>query len=230
MIRTLASSIPSRPHLSSPAGVNGFAFADNGTCRVVQPVEGRHAAHWMLKNNRHSVRRICRSLLFVEEWISRSIEADLRIVMGQRTDSFHLIKACLGFCIEAGVYLPLIGEQGFRPFGGCLTAMEDRSDLRVLPKGRIRILDRTPGLRIVLCVDVGSERYALCERRLQISGLVFDITDAQDWRARHHSVPARYKARVLHLTKYDDKVINCAGDASAKSESRTATKSPLSVQ
>lgn len=108
--------------------------------------------------------------------------------------------------------------------------MEDRSDRRVLPKGRIRIPDRTPGLRIVLYVGVGNERYTLCERRLQISGLVFDITDAQDWRARHHSVPARGKARVLHLTKYDDKVINCASDAAAKSEPRTATKPPLSVQ
>ena len=184
----------------------------------------------MLKNNRHSVRRICRSLVFVEEWISRSLVADLLIVMGQRTDSFHLIKACLGFYIEAGVFLPLIGEQGFRPFGGCLTAMEDRSDRQVLPKGRIRIPDRTPGLRIVLYVGVGNERYALCEIRLQISGLVFDITDAQDRRARHHSVPARGKARVLHHTKYDDKDINCAGDASAKSESQTATKPPLSVQ
>ena len=221
---------PFKAPLFQPRRVNGFAFAGNGTCRVVQPVGGRHAAHWMLKNNRHSVRRICRSLVFVEEWISRSIVADLLIVMGQRTDSFHLIKACLGFCIEAGVFLPLIGEQGFRPFGGYLTAMEDRSDRRVLPKGLIRIPDRTPGLRIVLYVGVGNERYALCERRLQISGLVFDITDAQDWRARHHSVPARGKARVLHHTKYDDKVINCAGDASAKSESRTATKPPLSVQ
>ena len=74
-------------------------------------------------------------------------------------------------------------QTRFPPLWGCLTAMEDRSDRRVLPKGRIRIPDQTPGLKIVLCVDVGSERYALCERRLQISGLVFDITDAQDWRA-----------------------------------------------
>ena len=73
---------PFKAPLFHPRRVNGFAFAGNGLCRVVQPVEGRHAAHWMLKNNRHSVRRICRSLLFVEEWISRSIEADLLIVMG----------------------------------------------------------------------------------------------------------------------------------------------------
>ena len=92
----------------------------------------------------------------------------------------------------------------FPPLWGCLTAMEDRSDLQyLLPKGQIRIPDRTPGLKELCCVSMlKGERYALCERRLQISGLVFDITDAQDWRARHHSVPARGKARVLHHTKY----------------------------
>ena len=100
---------PFKAPLFQPCRVNGFAFASNGTCRVVQPLGGRHAAHWMLKNNRNSVRRICRSLVFVEEWISRSLVADLLMVMGQRTDSFHLIKACLGICIEAGVFLPLIG-------------------------------------------------------------------------------------------------------------------------
>ena len=131
----------------------------------------------MLKNNRHSVRRICRSLVFVEEWISRSLVADLLIVMGQRTDSFHLIKACLGFCIEAGVCLPLIGEQGFRPFGGCLTAWKTEPICEFCQKVEsvFQTGRRVSGLCCVSMLEVSGTPFAKDAFRLAASSLILPM-------------------------------------------------------